>query len=399
MVTEFGRQIMEASGENKALLVVERFMRNYLAFPEMLAIYANAQEPLHIRSVIETLQPHFTQWTADAQFEYRALWLLSCGCLSQVKGRYYQITDFGRRVAEIHCSLPSIVSATSIDAITETKVASTTSNATKSTVQTLVDFLETSALNSQSPERLEQAVAEAFEYLGFSVDQLGDTGETDVLIRAITGPGNYSVVADAKTRKDGKLNDLEVYTLLDHKKKNDADHAIVVAGDFAGGKVTRHAQDNGIVLLPVRVLSDWLRLHELTPLSLDEYRIMFADSGLRTALLPQLKLASEQKLHYARLIVDLMDLIQETYHHGLFQPLPSTQLFAMLVTRLRGVRYSITEVEATLDLLCNPAISTLQGSKQDGITLGMNRKTLANALRALASLLEKDEADSILSNS
>jgi hypothetical protein len=390
-VTPFGKQVMEASGEDKASIVVERFMRYYLAFREVLAVYADALEPIHLRTVVDTLQPQFTQWTSDVQFDYRVLWLLSCGCLRQVKGRYYEITDFGRRLSQIY--LPSKV----ID-IKTNNVAVPQQNsiaAIKSQVHVLIDNLTEAAAESHMPQNLEHAVAEAFEYLGFSVDQLGESGETDVLIRAVIGPESYTVVADAKARKTGKLLDLEVYTLLDHKKKNEADYAIVIAGDFAGGKIPRHAQDNGIVLLPIPLLCDWLRVHEETPLSLSDYRPMFMEPGLRSKLAPQLSLASEQKVHWARLIVDLIDLIQETYQHGLVQTLPSSQLFTMLVTRLRGVRYSTRDVDAALDLLCHPAIGTLRGSKQEGITLDMNRKTLANTLKALATLLENEDSDPV----
>jgi hypothetical protein len=68
-------------------------------------------------------------------------------------------------------------------------------------------------------------VAEAFEFLGFAVDQLGDVGETDVLARADIGTESYVVIIDAKARHDGKLNNLEPYTLRDHLTNNEADYA------------------------------------------------------------------------------------------------------------------------------------------------------------------------------
>jgi hypothetical protein len=95
-----GKQFLQSEEAGKAMLVAEQFMRNYLAFPEVLAVYAEANKPIHIKTVVATLQPHFPRWTTSAQYEYRALWLLSLGCLRQEKGRFYEITDFGHEIAQ-----------------------------------------------------------------------------------------------------------------------------------------------------------------------------------------------------------------------------------------------------------------------------------------------------------
>ena len=94
-LTPFGRQVLEAEGEAKARTVVERFMRDYLAFPEVLTFYAHADGPVHLDEMVDALQPVFPRWTSTAQFEYRALWFISTGCLRQDRGRYYEITDLG----------------------------------------------------------------------------------------------------------------------------------------------------------------------------------------------------------------------------------------------------------------------------------------------------------------
>ena len=50
-----------------------------------------------------------------------------------------------------------------------------------------------------------------------------------------------------------------------------------------------------------------------------------------------LESTTEGRQQWAHLLVDLLELIEETYEHGLNQFLPSDQLFAMLVTRMRSV--------------------------------------------------------------
>jgi len=390
VLTSFGAQVLEAEGEAKARLVIERFMRGYLAFPEVLAAYAQAEGALHLNEMVEALQSQFPQWTSPAQFEYRALWLLSLGCLQQVKGRYYEITKLGKAIAE---QFPPSAEIEVVPPPGVEKPAPPKPVSMADEVSLLITELEKAATDSQTPQRLERAVAEALGFLGFSVDQMGEAGETDVLVRAIIGPESYSVVVDAKTRRDGKLQDLEVYTLQEHQQNSEADYAVVVAGSFAGGKIVRHAKENGVVLLSVPILGAWLTLHAHTPLNLNEYRVMFTTPGLLEDLPTAMKSAAEKRERWGHLLVDLVELIRETYDHGLDQLLPSDQLFTMLVTRLRGVRYSRDEVRRAVTLLTHPAIGAALGEDEKGISLAMNRRTLALVLRALADQIETVEAE------
>jgi hypothetical protein len=214
-----------------------------------------------------------------------------------------------------------------------------------------------------------------------------------VLVRATIGPGSYAAIVDAKARRDGKLQNLEVYTLQEHLKNNAADYAVVVAGRFAEGKVVRHAKENGIVLLSASLLSAWLQLHARTPLNLAEYHAVFATPGLLEALPTSLTSATEEQGRWAHLLVDLVELIEETYEHGLNQLLPSDQLFAMLVTRMRGVRYPKQQVQEAIAFLTHPAIRAALGDDEAGISLAVTRGTLAHKLRALAAQVETVEAE------
>jgi hypothetical protein len=393
-LTPLGEAVLRTEGEEKAKLVIDRFMRDYLAFPEVLAVYAEAEGPIHLSEVVETLQPQFPRWTSAAQFEYRALWLLSLGCLRQVEGRNYEITELGERIAAqypaaVHIEpLPKPGSGEEVE-----EEEAEASRLMKDALQLIAD-LEEASTDTQNPEHLERAVADAFGFLGFSVDQLGETGDTDVLARADTGPDSYVVIVDAKARGDGKLHSLEVYTLQDHLRRNEADYAIVVAGSFAGGKVRRHAEDNGVVLLSVPMLAECLRLQARTPLNLNDYRVVFETPGLVEDLPVTLKSAEEGREQWAHLLVDLVELIEETYQHGLNQLLPSDHLFTMLVTRMRGVRYPKQQVEKAIALLAHPALGAALGDGEAGISLAMNRETVVRVLRALANKIETVEAGS-----
>lgn len=391
-ITPFGERILDAEGEAKAHTVIDRFMKGYLGFREVLAVYAQADGSLHLDELFETLQPYFPRWTSAAQFEYRALWLLSLGCLEQDRGRYYEITDLGRSIAEEYPPELDVQQPVQVSEGDREREDEAKPELTANEVVRLIEELKEAATDSGTPERLERAVAEAFQFLGFMVDHLGEPGDTDVLVRANIGPQSYAVVVDAKARGGGKLHDLQVYTLQEHLSKNEAEYAVVIAGDFAGGKVVRHAQDNGIVLLSTAMLTKWLQLHASTPLNLHEYQVMFTTPGLLATLPTALELAAERHQRWGQLLVDMIELIEETYDHGLEQTLPASQIFYMLVTRLRGVRYAQQETRDAIAFLTHPAIGAAL-SDEAGISLAMNRTTLARTLRALAKQIETIESE------
>lgn len=390
-LTSLGKKILEAEGKDKAALVAQRFLTRYLAFPEVLAVYDQADKPLHISEMVEILQPHFPRWTSDAQYEYRALWLLSLGCLRQERGRYYEITSFGHRMLA-DAPQPEVVVRPLPDNEQPTK-KDTPERSEDAVVEGLIRELEEAATDSKHPQRLETAVAQAFSFLGFTADQLGETGETDVLVRATIGKESYSMVVDAKSRANGKLQELPVSALIEHQENNHADYVVVVANDFAGGRVDRDARNNEIVLMSVQTLSKWLRLHEQTPLNLSDYRAMFTQPGALKDLPAAVITAAEERQKWANLIVDLIALIEETYEHGLLQPLSSQQLFTMLVTRLRGVRYSRHDVKEAIALLTHPAIGAMLGDGEAGISLAMSRETLVRVLKSLAAQISTREPE------
>jgi hypothetical protein len=395
-VTSLGRKVLEAEGQSKARVVVERFLQDYLGFREVLAVYNRSEDAIHIKQMVERLQPYFPRWTTAAQYEYRALWLLSLGCLHQEHGRYYSITEFGKELADLY---PPIRDIDAEPPPTKGKVEPDDIKAVAGIEEELdiadrlTQELAEAAIDSQNPQRLEQSVAEAFEFLGFSVDHLGASGETDVVVRANIGEDSYVVVIDAKARSGGKVEDLNVFTLLDHRKENQADHAVVVAGDFASGKVASHAADNGVLLLTVPLFGQWLSLHAQTPLNLAEYKTIFASAGLLKELPDAVELAAENRKKWGQLLVDLTELIRETYYEqGLLEPLPKDMMFYMLATRLGGVRYSKKEVQQAVDFLTHPAVDAMLAD-DDGVSLVMDRPTLARALRALADRIETVETE------
>ena len=256
-----------------------------------------------------------------------------------------------------------------------------------SPLDSLIQELRAASTDSGHPNRFETALARAFETLGFAVKQLGESGDTDVLAEAPAGSETYLVVADAKSRGSGKVDQLEVLSLKDHQAINGASYAVVVAGAFAGGKVSSHAYDQEITLLPLPVLEDWLRLHDAWPQDLLTYRSLFAIKGLVEKLPADLLRVTNDRKSWGKLLADVVDLFSETYEHGLGEPLTTQDVFKMLVTRKRGVHYPEKDVSSTMELLSHPVVGALV-HREGGYILVMARETLALRLRRLAEEVE-----------
>jgi len=384
--TSFGEEIVNAENRHEqADLVVHKFMHNYVAFPEILQFYNRANKAVHIKEMVEELSPQFPGWTSEAQYEYRALWLLSLGCLEQDEGRYYQITEFGKSIASqypVNIDIGLIEkSETIVDKVKEEPVE-------ENELDQIVNELKESARDSTHPDRFEKAIANAFEFLGFKVDQLGETGDTDVLLSAEIGTQSYRVVVDGKSRSAGKLNDFRSFPLEQHRENNKADFIVVVAEDFAGGNVESEAYKSKIVLLPVEIICRWLKLHKETPFNLVVQRSMFEDPGRVKNLSVTLKSTNEQRKRWAKLIIDLILFIEENYSYNLLDPLSTENLFLMLASRHHGVQFPDKMVEGAVQLLSHDALGNVMKKDEKGASLLMNLSNTAASLRSFAEMLE-----------
>ncbi len=382
-LTEMARTLLRSDRAEGARIIAERFTTGFVANRDILGLFAASGHPLGLDEVHQRLSPRFPSWTTATQIDFRLRWFASLGLLEVVNGRTYQITDLGRDFALRYPpdSTPP-----------ENGHIRTVAPVGANSLEALVEELRASSIDSARPIRFETALARAFETLGFAVRQIGGSGDTDVLIEASIGDETYSAVVDAKARGSGKVDQLEVLTLKDHQTNNRADHGLVVAGSFAGGKVSSHAQEQGITLLPLAVLEDWLRLHDAWPQDLLAYRSLFRMKGMVEKLPPDLLQVSKDRKRWGRLLADIVDLFGETYESGLTDPLSAREAFKMLVTRKRGVIYPEQDVAGVMDLLSHPVVGALT-RKNDGYILVMSRETLALRLRRLAEEVESLEIE------
>jgi hypothetical protein len=380
-LTEMGRAVLGIDRPEQARLLAERFMTHFVANREILGLFALSEHPLSRNEVHQRLGPRFPSWKTATQLDFRLNWFGSLGLLAPVQGRTFEITDQGREFARRYPPDP---------AASEDGQATVSREAASNPLESLLDELRAASTDSSKPVRFEAALARAFETLGFAVQQLGAAGDTDVLVEASIGDETYSVVVDAKARGSGKVDQLEVLSLKDHQASNRADYVVVVAGNFAGGKVAGHAQEQGITLLPLPVLEDWLRLHDTWPQDLLVYRSLFKLKGMVEKLPTDLLQVAKDRKRWGKLLADVVDLFSETYESGLTEPLSIREVFKMLVTRKRGVHYPEKDVAGIMELLGHPVVGAL-AKKDDGYILAMSRETLALRLRRLAEEVESLE--------
>lgn len=101
--------------------------------------------------------------------------------------------------------------------------------------------------DSENSRRLEAILSDALRYLGFEVKDLAKPGQPEGVASAYTYPTRYATEHDAKpplykftfdaksTKHDtAKTGNIDLAAIIDHRKKHEADYALVVAPGFSG---------------------------------------------------------------------------------------------------------------------------------------------------------------------
>jgi hypothetical protein len=213
------------------------------------------------------------------------------------------------RVAPAEPAAPDEVPAPAEDGPAETLADQAgLDTALKSHPESLVQELQGAAIDSKDPNRLERAVAEAFRFLGFSVEWIGGAGRTDVLLRAPLGIRRYGVVVDAKSTARSKVTDGQVdwLSIRTHREQERAQYACLVGLDFAGGQLLTRAVEFEVALLTIGELGEVVALHGETPLTLAEIRPIFLASPAAKDALPQVRAAARERRRKRLLIVRLL---------------------------------------------------------------------------------------------
>lgn len=180
-----------------------------------------------------------------------------------------------------------------------------------SPLERLTQELHEAQRDISQPARLERAIASAFRFLGLDVQLKGQPGATDVIVESRLGLESYRVVVDAKSSRTGKVSEAQINwaAIADHRQRSAADYAMVVGERFAGGNLTRFANDFGVALLDVESLTVILRLHSEAPYAASDFRDLFSTPGLAPSVMADLKQKQATTVRHWQLVSEIIRLV------------------------------------------------------------------------------------------
>jgi hypothetical protein len=359
-----------------------------------------AAEPKSIAELLDIANSDFgAGWTTKAQVQRRRGWLQSAGMLVEVGSDRLQASDLGKWLVE-HVTLQAPIDGSPLSsplaerpasAVTEEIEPGSTNESQIETsesvervgVEALIARLQETGNDGQKHEQFEIETAEAFGRLGFNSTWLGKSGRTDVLLEAELGRGaSYRVIVDCKSTSSGFVsNQIDWDTIDEHRAQHRADHALILAPDFGGGRTSTRAKTHETVLLKIEDLAELLRLHDETPLTLDDYRLLFTsdDSENPTAAIGEIGEEAKRRLELAGAVIELLEA-----RGPKMGPMSARDFFGALIDRDDLPDATTDEIEEILTALASPILGLLRRTDDGAVRLGTSPRTGADSMRRLA---------------
>lgn len=314
--------------------------------------------------------------------------LKAAGLIEERAAWSYQATPLGEEVAA-----GSLLQFASEDLL---EPQSATPNQTDAVahIEPLCLEIVQAGIASDAPIRLEKAVAQAFNYLGFDAQHLGGSGKTDVLVTTTDAAHRpVRIILDAKAARSGVVNEgaIQFDTLAEHKTHHEADQVVLVGPSFEAGRVRDRAEQNEVALLTTFELANVVRRHARYPRSVATF-LKFLSPGRESRREFEATWAQYERRvtllgHVVGVLAQEAQDADAVTHGGL----TSDQIYLIVRGEL-DPRPSLAEIEAALMLLQHPLLKSVDtsagpGSKPDAYVL-IDRPTLISAkLRMLANSL------------
>ncbi len=228
------------------------------------------------------------QWDRQTQIQSRRGWLESAK-LIEISNKNLQLTQVGHDLLnwlESRNQIESPQISADDEKLDDESACDLSHPATKITVASCSEKLSSEILaastDSDHSARFERAVRDGFRFMGFVAEHLGGSGKTDVLLTAPLGKGNlYRVAVDAKTTSSGALKDPQVDwpTLKEHRALHRAEYSLLVAPNPTGERLMERAREFSVSVLSAEQLASLCKGHSQSPLSLIDYKQLFAAPG------------------------------------------------------------------------------------------------------------------------
>ena len=318
--------------------------QNVLGFRELLEIIREGE--YDIEQLAETLPKKLLlPWEEAHQTKWRVNWLRSMGFVAQEEGKV-KLTQAGLELMKGLPKVPQSREQVGLAIQVTAQVKAVVHN--PRVIEVIKNLREAQHLSSDS-SKFEEAIAEAFDFLGFSSEKLGQPGDTDVFAIAHLGVESYKIVIDGKTTQGDKISERQISwpSLSDHKKRRAADFIVVVAPAFAGGDLLERAQEFGVSLIETETLAKLLEIHDETPLDLEAFKELFQRKGIvRLEDCSDLMTRQAEYERQQRLIPGILESLYRLQHRG--EPTHASDVRWEL-----GKQFDQEDILDTLDLLEN----------------------------------------------
>lgn len=361
-------------------------------FGEMLVELCEG--PQSIEELRKAARKYDLDWDSHTQVNSRRGWLESAKLIKPAGHGQVAITDAGRELLgklSVHSPDMEPAPESTPTSTPETMLSTApsepddpTADRDLSPAEVLANEIRDASTDSQNYDRLEIAVRDAFQLLGFDAEKLGGSGKTDVLVKAPLGrDDSYSVTIDAKTVGSGSLGDHQVdwVTLGEHRKQHNADFSMLVGPNPSSKRLMNRAVDQKVAVLSTEQLADLCIQHADAPLCLQHYRALF-DSGGTVDMAP-ISRAAQDSNRIRDLATELCAKLAE--RTSAFGPLAASQLMVML--NQQDQQSSVQEIQQVLDTLASPLVGAIQGTADKGYVLATAPRVIQQRLQQLGDLL------------
>lgn len=262
----------------------------------------------------------------------------------------------------------------SLNSIEKTKVQVPSNlNGNSNFVDKCLNKIRLASKESSAPENFEKALKDGFNLLGLNVEHLGGSGKTDILLHAPTAPQfAYSVTVDAKTTYHSGVteNSIDFDTIVEHKKKHEANYAAIVGIKFQGERLIERAKKHNILLIDLDSLEKLIRWHVQVPMNSDSYKKIFMQNGL-----VNIKVLKEDRNKIIReglllqaIIKCLSDQSNDPFTKGIVQ---AREIYLLLKYESGfDIPPDLNEISFMLNFLSSPLIGCVGETKEGYYALG-----------------------------
>ncbi|KKL92312.1 hypothetical protein LCGC14_1885950 [marine sediment metagenome] len=234
----------------------------------------------------------------------------------------------------------------------------------ESKLEILINELSETQYRSSSPINFENALEEAFKFLGFESKQIGGSGDIDVIAIANIGKEKFSIVIDGKTTNQTGSSDSRISNsrinwqpLKKHKQSHNADYTIVVGPKFpTKGDIMDNAKEFGVVLLKTDQLIELLKSHYDYPFSLRELKDLFTgvvDIGAQLDDISGKSTNRKELIKKLKVIIEEMNFLQSLFEYFTIESLAARP-------RIIDLEIEIEELQDIINLFNLPFINVVE---------------------------------------